>query len=138
MIAATNHPAHLLKSDGKMSKSAFLPFCDFGGNLSVVGVKIEQFEIPVCNIFEAKVLIDQICYEVDLQKLSDKDNIEHELKSGFAFIMDYNEDRQVTFDADVNENDEKGLINQIVKSDDNQQALIYLNTIGKTDIFKYI
>ena len=57
MIAATNHPAHILKSDGKMSKSAFLPFCDFGGNLSVVGVKIEQFEIPVCNIFEAKVLI---------------------------------------------------------------------------------
>ena len=89
-----NHPVHFIRSDLKKSdaKSAFIPFCQFGGNMSLMGVRIEDFEMPVCNCFEATIVNDQICYEVDLNKFSQKKNIQKELKSGFAFIMDYNED----------------------------------------------
>ena len=61
----------------------------------MVGVSMEQFDSPVCNCFKAKLLNDQLCYEVDLNKFSTKSNIAKELRLGFNFLMDYNEDRQV-------------------------------------------
>ena len=130
MLAASNHPVHLIKKDGRLSSSAFIPFCDFGGNMSSMGIKTDLFTLPVCNSFQPKVLNDQLCYEADLDKMNDKKNMENELKSGFSFIMDYNEDRQVTFDADVTPIEKDSLMTKIVKSNDNQQAFIHLNTIG--------
>ena len=84
-----------------MSPSAFIPFCDFGGNLSAMGVKIENFDFPVCNSFEAKMLNDQLCYEADLNRFSNKINLHNELKLGLYIIMDYNEDRQVTYEEEI-------------------------------------
>ena len=127
-----NHPIHLVRDDGGRSLSALVPFCEFGGNRSLVGVSMEQFDSPVCNCFKAKLLNDQLCYEVDLNRFSNKSNIEKELSSGFAFIMDYNEDRQITFDREfVREDDDDGLVSRIDESDENQHAFIYLNTIGR-------
>ena len=99
--------------------------------MSSVGVKIDQFDVPVCNAFEAKIMHDQLCYEVDLKKLSNKNNIERELDIGFSFIMDYNEDRQVIFDKNNNEEMEFSLGNSVVASDQNKHAVIFLDTIGK-------
>ena len=98
--------------------------------MSGMGVKIEQFELPVCNSFQAIILNDQLCYEVDLSRFSDKDNIDRELKLGFNFIMDYNEDRQIMFDI-VSKTKELGIASSIVNSNMEKHALIYLNTIGK-------
>merc|ERR1719150_1914543 len=81
-----NHPVHILTKDHLISPSAFIPFCDFGGNMSAMGVKIDQFDHPVCNSFQAKIMNDQLCYEVDLDKYSDKNNVENELKLGFNFL----------------------------------------------------
>ena len=96
-----------------------------------MGVKIDGFGIPVCNSFEARILNDQLCYEVDLNSFSNKDNIQNELKSGFLFILDYNEDRQVTLDKSNMHVEDKGLISRMMKSDGYQDASIYLNTIGQ-------
>ena len=85
----------------------------------------------MCSSFQAKIVNDQLCYEVDLNRFTNRDNKENELKLGFAFIMDYNEDRQVTFDQDFKEEDEDGLVNRIAKSDDDKHASIFLDTIGK-------
>ena len=98
--------------------------------MSSVGVKIDQFDVPVCNSFKAKVLNDQLCYEVDLNKFSKKNNIENELKLGFHFLMDYNEDRQVIF-AQNNSKTKVGLAKSVASSDHNEHAFVYLNTIGK-------
>ena len=125
-----NHPVHILTKENKMSVSAFIPFCDFGGNMSSMGVKIDLFGIPVCNSFQAKILNDQLCYEVDLNRFSNKNNIGRELKLGFHFVMDYNEDRQVTFDKINIQLEDKGLVSRMVESHDNEQASIYLDTIG--------
>ena len=64
--------------------------------METVGVKIKQFDIPVCKSFEAKILKDQFCYEVNLQNFSTREIFLNELRYGFLFLMDYNEDRQVT------------------------------------------
>ena len=127
----SNHPVHLIKANGELSPSAFIPFCEFGGDMSAMGEKIDQFVVPVCNSFQAKALNDQLCYEVDLSTFSNKSNIENELKSGFIFIMDYNEDRQTTFDQEDINIEENGLANRIVKSNNDKHAHIFLDTIGK-------
>ena len=114
-----------------MSSSALIPFCDFGGNMSAMGVKIDQFDVPVCNSFQDKILNDQLCYEVDLHEFSNKDNIVKELKFGFNFIMDYNEDRQITFGNDDHVEEDKNLASKVAESNDNMHAFIYLSTVGR-------
>ena len=74
-----------------MSPSAFIPFCDFGGNMSAVGIKIDQFDVPVCNSFKAKILHDQLCYEVDPNRFGSSAS---DLKQGLKFYVDINQDRQ--------------------------------------------
>ena len=64
----TNHPVHIQDKDGNLSPTALIPFCDFGGNMSVMGVKIDQFDVPVCNSFRPKIVQDQLCYTVDPNK----------------------------------------------------------------------
>ena len=85
-----NHPIHIVNQNKEASPSALVPFCEFGGNMFSVGVKIDQFDVPVCSSFQAKILNDQLCYEVDLRKFSDEKNIYEELKLGFNFLLDYN------------------------------------------------
>ena len=94
--------------------------------------KIDHFEVPVCNSFKATVLNDQLCYEVDLNEFSNKSNLQRELKSGFNFIMDYNEDRQVTFNHNFSRGEDMSLTGNVVESDQDQQAVIYLNTVGES------
>ena len=100
-----------------------------------MGIKIDQFDIPVCNSFKAKILNDQLCYEVDLNKYSNKSNIDKELKVGFTFIMDYNEDRQVTL-GETNKKNQFSLGTIVSESNHNQQhdAFIYIETIGEHNL----
>ena len=66
----TNHPVHIFdNTQKKLSPSSFIPFCDFGGNKEAMGVKIDKYQQPVCNSFEARILNDQLCYEVDPNSL---------------------------------------------------------------------
>ena len=82
-----------------------------------MGVKIDQFDIPVCNCFQPTLFNDQLCYEVDLSKFTNEDNVKEELKSGFNFIMDYNEDRQVTIKSSSDEKIKKsGMSANILES----------------------
>ena len=77
------------------------------------GIKNELFDVPVCNSFKAKVLNDQLCYEMDPNKLksvvSEKDFFE-----GFKFYVDTNIDRQFP-----------------IKSKKAYAVVIYLHTVGK-------
>ena len=85
----------------------------------------------VCNSFKASILNDQLCYEVDLDlDQYKKDRIADKLKSGLVFFMDYNEDRQITFDDEVKAVNHDSLISAVDKSSDDDKAFIYLNTIG--------
>ena len=96
-----------------------------------VGRKIDQFDVPVCNSFQAEHFNDQLCYVVDLNKLSNKRNIAKELVLGFYFLMDYNEDRQLTFGTNIHgQNFDLSMATNILKSHKNQNAFMYLDTIG--------
>ena len=86
----------MVNEDGSLSPSAFIPFCGYGTNISNLGIKNNQFSVPVCNSFRPKVLNDQLCYEVDVNDFIEKSFLQKELKIGLMFMIDHNEDRQVS------------------------------------------
>ena len=131
MPEISNHPVHIINVEGKLSPSSFIPFCEFGGNMSAMGAKIEQFKVPVCTSFIPKILNDQLCYEVDLDAYKTIMNIENDIKLGLAFFMDYNEDRQVSWNKSANTSGMGSLGSLVDGSNDDENAYIYLNTIGK-------
>ena len=59
----------------------------------MMGTKIAEFEIPVCNSFRAKLVKDQLCYEVDLSRF--KNHINFKDKLFLTLLIDYNEDREI-------------------------------------------
>ena len=128
----SNHPVHIINEDGRLSPSALIPFCEFGGNMSSMGLKTDQFDIPVCRSFKAKILNDQLCYEVDLDKYKNQDSIDKDLKLGLAFFMDYNEDRQVSLNETTNKiQGNVSFGSRYDGSFDDKDAFIFLNSIGK-------
>ena len=129
-LASVNHPIHIIDKYYQKNPSAFIPFCEFGGNMSIMGVNIDQFDIPVCTSFKATILNDQLCYEVDLNRFSNHKDMKSNLESGFIFLMDYNEDRQVAIYNESSKLEEKSFANRVVKSDHENHASIILNTIG--------
>ena len=87
----SNHPVHIQDKDG-LSPSSFIPICEFGGEMKIMGDDIDEFDVPVCNSFKAKILNDQLCYEVDLNDYKDFFTNEN-LKKGLKFLVDENRDR---------------------------------------------
>ena len=126
-----NHPVHIPRMDQDIFPSALIPFCEFGGSMSAMGVKIDQFTVPVCNSFQAKILNGQLCYEVDLNQYSNKETVLKEVNAGLAFIMDYNEDRQITHNQNHDITEAESLVKWISEPEEDSDAHIYLNTIGK-------
>ena len=89
-----NHPVHIINEKGKLSPSAFIPFCSFGEDIEIMGNKIDSFDVPVCNSFKAVLYNDQLCYQVDLEKFRDEEMLDKQLKHGLVIIIDENKDRQ--------------------------------------------
>ena len=82
----------MINEDEENSPTALIPFCEFGGNVSAMGVKIDQLDVPVCNSFKAKIVKDQLCYEVDPNNF--KHNIALNGELSLSLFIDFNEDRE--------------------------------------------
>ena len=97
MYQVTTHPPHIVDIEMNLSPSSFIPLCMFGGNEKDMGVKIEQFSTPVCNSFRAKILNDQLCYEVDVSRLVGNTSEERtrQFSEGLILVIDNNEDLQI-------------------------------------------
>ena len=88
-----NHPLHIIDKSGNLSPSAFIPFCKFD---KWMGVKVEQFDVPVCDIFQATILNDHLCYKIDQSKLRKRFSASAKsYEEGITFYIDVNEDRQL-------------------------------------------
>ena len=121
----SNHPVHIVDKNGLLSPSAFIPFCSFGE--AQLGVKIDQFDYQVCDIFTPVVFNDHLCYEANLDKLRDDQKFLTQMKMGLILIIDFNEEKQFeTFvgESKRNENETK------LKFSDDSAASIHMDTIG--------
>ena len=89
----------------------------------------------MCNSFKAKVLNDQLCYEVDLEQQfkSKTSYLKRNLELGLVFFMDYNEDRQLVVEYDDDNVDiMESWVESVDRSNDHRKCSIYLDTIGDT------
>ena len=124
-----NHPVHIMDVNNNLSPSAFIPFCEIGGNMSLMGKKIDLFPIPVCNSFNSTILNDQLCYELEPEKIISSSNIEDDLGLGLIFAIDYNIDRQIRLhehEHDSQKQESFGI--EIIET--SQELQIYLDTLG--------
>ena len=67
--------------------------------MSVMGMNIEQMDVPVCNSFQPKIIRDQLCYTVDPNKYKNDIKIERD-KLDLTLFLNYNEDRLVSSFSD--------------------------------------
>ena len=121
----SNHPVHILDTNGHFSPSALIPFCSFGKEF--IGIKRKEFHFPVCDIFKPKLHYNQLCYETDLQELNDSNhkNLINQLEIGLTLTIDYNEERQLLNIKERNTGAKK-------ESNGNheKQFAVYLEAIG--------
>ena len=78
----------------------------------MMGTKISEFEVLVCNSFKAKFVKDQLCYEVDLSRF--RKHINFKQKLFLTLLIDYNEDREIK------------------KNEYQTENFVILNTIGNS------
>ena len=94
--------------------------------MPAMGVHIRESHLPICNKFTTEILNDQLCYTVDLDKYKNEEYFQEQLNLGLVFLMDYNEDRQVTLNESQGNINVANLVNNIDESNDDKYALIYL------------
>ena len=123
-----------MDSQGRLSPSAFIPFCEFGGSMSIMGEVSSLFDSPVCNKFRPKFRNGQLCYQVNVNEVKDQIENKRDRLLGLTFLLDYNDERMLkskTLRGNLaaspsrlyemkNENSEKKL-----------EAKIYIETIGR-------
>ena len=127
----SNHPVHIINENDDLSKSALIPFCEFGGNISLMGRKIDQFQVPVCNSFRPKILHGQLCYEVDPENYRDKYNFDEKLLS-LSLLISFNEDRQFAKNKNRIIHKKKKQNSLTFETETEEQHHLFIGTISKT------
>ena len=115
--------------EGNLSPSTFIPFCAFGKNMISLGFKKDAYDLPICTGFQSVILNNQLCYEVELEKYKNRNNLKEDLETGLAFFLDYNEDRQVKLTS-VGHVQHEDFVGKVDAGKVEENAIIYLNTIG--------
>ena len=125
-----NHPVHLVDDEANLSPTALIPFCAIGGDLSIMGIKNEKINrtitVPVCNSFKAKIVQDQLCYQVDpfnyVKSLSIKES-----KLSLILYINFNEDRWLPMNTRIESND--NILDGYDFAEEQEENII-INTIG--------
>ena len=136
-----SHPVHILNDKGDLSPSAFIPFCEFGGNMSLLGVRNSNFEFPVCSAFKKKIVYGNslLCYQININNFKESFT-QLELKRGLTFLLDYNEDRQLSENTGTPHQMTKynNMVNKFVDFEDQFKARIHIDTISKDQSFRLV
>ena len=120
----------------KNSPSAFIPFCEYNGDMLAVGEHIDTFPFPVCTAFRPTVLQGQLCY------MFDPDSVKANITSGdhsLLFLLDYNEDREYSTleEGKIEKEQEPLTMSKMGRNDDeNNEGMIYIHTLGNLYPYK--
>ena len=145
--AVTNHPVHIVDEEENISPSSLIPFCDIGGNMSVLGRQLEQFSLPVCTSFKRIIFNDQLCYQVNVTQYQDRVEKSQVYEAGLSFVVDTNRDRQYSDLQVLTPEDTRQslgnkkawscilfifhlIVNNYVKFTDSGNFLVYIGLLG--------
>ena len=63
--------------------------------MSLLGRKVDGFQDPVCSAFTRKIVNNQLCYEVDLNRFREQVHWKESLQSGLSLVIDTNDEYDV-------------------------------------------
>ena len=101
--------------------------------MSLLGRKVEGFQAPVCSAFTRKIVNNQLCYEVDLNRFRDQVDWKESLQSGLSLVIDTNEEYDVKKLMTENRNikTEEDVLDSYFKNNWQEKFSIILKTISK-------
>ena len=118
-----------------ISPSAFIPFCSFGGYMSVMGKTIHNFNIPACDKFRPTFLDGQLCYQLDANELRNKVDKLKIAAQGIVLLLDYNLDRMVKDEEDdLPTVGDYSILEENNKNTNDEK--IYIETLGNNNFWK--
>ena len=124
----SNHPVHILDESSNLNPSAFIPFCAFDGDMTVLSTHRDNFSFPLCSSFKQLILDGQLCYSADLSRATQERGISQGPAHGLTLFLDYNEDRMVGANTDEEvQGDADERLNQ--KHAMKKDVKIYINTL---------
>ena len=86
--------------------------------MSLLGRRAEGFQAPVCSAFTRKIINNQLCYEVDLNRFRDQVDWKESLQSGLFLAIDTNDEYDVRKLLTVDEN---------IKTEEDNLMVSYFN-----------
>ena len=101
--------------------------------MSLLGRKVDGFQDPVCSAFTRKIVNNQLCYEIDLNRFRDQVNWEESLQSGLSLVIDTNDEYDVRKLMTENRNikTEEDVLDSYFKNNWQEKFSIILKTISK-------
>ena len=123
-------------SSDLLSPSAFIPFCELAGDPSLLGRRVADFDVPVCDKFEPTVVEGQICYRLETERyfkqLRREGGDDGKEKEGLTLLLDYNEERNIQQPGDqTTQQEEESFVAGIVELQQRDKARIILETISQ-------
>ena len=101
--------------------------------MSLLGRKAKGFQAPVCSAFTRKIVNNQLCYEVDLNRFRDQVDWKESLQSGLSLVIDTNDEYDVRKLMTENRNikTEEDVLDSYFKNNWQEKFSIILKTISK-------
>ena len=101
--------------------------------MSLLGRKVDGFQVPVCSAFTRKIVNDQLCYEIDLNRFRDQVEWKESLQSGLSLVIDTNDEYDVRklLTEDGNFKTEEDMLDSYSNKDLQGKFSILLKTISK-------
>ena len=129
MARQITHPAHINNS----SLSSFIPFCQFGPDLAVLGRGVPQLRQSVCSVLQETVLEGQVCYQLDINTLRPSLDWAASRQFGLGLLVDTSQelDSRGIYFREVNTNTRGGAsLSSLVSFEDSSKVKIHLHTLG--------
>ena len=129
-----HHPVHITGDPGKISASAFIPFCSFGG-MGALGEESTRFSLPVCTGFRKRILDEKLCYVMDVNRFKDKLKVETLQEVGLSMLVDVNDEfdlREISTKNIEKEKTFKDFTEEFVRVEESDKIMTSIETISKS------
>ena len=135
--SVSQHPPHLVDPSGSLQPSAFIPFCSYQTNLSMLGSTINTFSFPVCTAFEPSILHGDLCYTLDMEKVPGAKLSESGKAKGIMIVLDPNQERSETGRAVLQRRMETGkqFLNLSPKTSLQSSVQLHIHTLVRFQVY---
>ena len=126
------NPPHIVGHNGTLNPAAFIPFCAYQTNMTILGLKRPDLPFTACSHFQPTLLEGQLCYQLDLALVQ---TLKTKVGDTHGLIMVLDQVMQGNFQPDKEQNlsqmREIVSLNEEPPTRSSRSVKIYLNTLAR-------